>query len=113
MARTPSKFQVLLTPGAENDLEAIYDTIAEYDCVANADHVLDQLTKAAESLSRFPERGSFPKELIALGIKAYRQTVFKPYRVVYRIYGAQVIIHLIADSRRDMQSILRRRLLGM
>jgi toxin ParE1/3/4 len=63
-------------------------------------------------LSRFPERGSHPKELLALGIKEYRQARFKPYRMIYRISGSQVIVYLIADGRRDMQSVLARRLLG-
>jgi len=112
MAGGPSQFEVLLTAGAEQDLEAIHDYIAEFDCVANANYVLDQLMAVVESLSRSPERGSYPKELIALGIKEYRQTSFKPYRVIYRVAGAQVIIYVIADGRRDMQSVLARRLLG-
>jgi toxin ParE1/3/4 len=106
------RFEVLLTQGAEQDLEAIHDYISEFDCVANANHVLDELMKVAESLSRFPERGSYPKELVTLGIKEYRQKFFKPYRVIYRIAGSQVVIYLIADGRRDMQSVLAKRLLG-
>lgn len=113
MTTTPGKFQVLLTEGSEQDLEAIHDYIAEYDCLVNANYVLDQLMEVVESLSRFPERGSYPKELVALGIKEYRQTSFKPYRVIYRVQGSQVIIYLIADGRRDMQSVLARRLLGV
>lgn len=112
MPGATAKFEVLLTEGAEQDLEAIYDYISEFDCVANANYVLDQLMELVEKLSRFPERGSYPKELVALGIKEYRQTSFKPYRVVYRVAGSQVIIYLIADGRRDMQSVLARRLLG-
>jgi len=112
MAGAPATFEVMLTAGAEQDLEAIHDHIAEFDCVANANHVLDALTDVVESLSKFPERGSYPKELVGLGIKEYRQTFFKPYRVVYRVTGSQVIIYLIADGRRDMQSVLVRRLLG-
>jgi toxin ParE1/3/4 len=112
MSGTPAKFEVLLTHGAEQDLEAIHDYICEFDCVANANHVLDALMKVVESLSRFPERGSHPKELVSLGVKEYRQTFFKPYRVIYRVAGSQVIIYLIADGRRDMQSVLARRLLG-
>ena len=112
MAGAPAKFEVLLTEGAEQDLEAIHDYISEFDCVANANFVLDELMAVVESLSTFPERGSYPKELIGLGIKEYRQTIFKPYRVIYRITGSQVIIYLIADGRRDMQSLLARRLLG-
>ena len=112
MAGTPAKFEVLLTEGAEQDLESIHDYIAEFDCITNANYVLDQLMKVVESLSRLPERGSYPRELLALGIKEYRQTLFKPYRVIYRVGGNQVIIYLIADGRRDMQSVLARRLLG-
>lgn len=112
MAGTSAKFEVLLTEGAEQDLEAIHDYISEFDCVANANYVLDELMVVAASLSKFPERGSYPKELVGLGIKEYRQTFFKPYRLIYRITGNQVIIHLIADGRRDMQSVLARRLLG-
>jgi toxin ParE1/3/4 len=74
--------------------------------------VLDQLMAVVQSLSPFPERGSYPKELVALGIKEYRHTSFKPYRAIYRVTGSQVIIYLIADGRRDMQSVLARRLLG-
>lgn len=112
MAGTPARFEVLLTEGAEQDLASIHDYIAEFDCVANANHVLDELTDVVESLSKFPERGSYPKELVGLGIKEYRQTHFKPYRVIYRLAGSQVIIYLIADGRRDMQAVLARRLLG-
>jgi toxin ParE1/3/4 len=112
MAGKPAKFEVLLTDGAEQDLEAIHDYISEFDCVANANHLLDALMEVVQSLSRFPERGSYPKELVGLGIKEYRQTFFKPYRLIYRVTGSQVIIYLIADGRRDMQSVLARRLLG-
>jgi toxin ParE1/3/4 len=112
MTGTPAKFEVLLTEGAEQDLEAIHDYISEFDCVANANYVLDEVMGVVESLSRFPERGSYPKELVGLGIKEYRQTFFKPYRVIYRVTGRQVIIYLIADGRRDMQTVLARRLLG-
>jgi toxin ParE1/3/4 len=68
--------------------------------------------EVVKGLANFPERGSYPKELVALGIKEYRQTAFKPYRVIYRVVGSQVVIYLIVDGRRDMQSVLARRLLG-
>jgi len=112
MAGHQKRYEVLLTQGAEQDLESIHDYICQFDCVANANYVLDQLTKLVVGLAQFPERGNYPKELIALGIKEYRQTAFKPYRVVYRVLGSQVVIYLIVDGRRDMQSVLARRLLG-
>jgi hypothetical protein len=59
-----------------------------------------------ESLAEQPERGTHPRELVNLGIREYRQVFFKPYRVIYRVMGERVIIYLIADGRRDMQTLL-------
>jgi len=112
MVGRPTRYEVLLTQGAEQDLESIHDYISEFDSVANANHVLDRLMEVVERLAQFPERGGYPKELVEVGIKEYRQTAFKPYRVIYRVLGSQVVIYLIVDGRRDMQSVLARRLLG-
>ena len=105
-------YKVLLSRSAERDFEEIYNYIAENDTQGNADHVLDKLMEVAETLAAFPERGSYPKELLALGIREYRQAHFKPYRVIYRVIGKQVLIYMIADGRRDMQTLLSRRMLG-
>jgi toxin ParE1/3/4 len=111
MARKSGRYEVLLTEGAERDIESIYDYIIESDSAASAGYVLDRWMEVVESLREFPERGSYPKELVALGIKEYRQIMFKPYRVIYRVLKSQVVIYLLVDGRRDMQSVLARRLL--
>lgn len=112
MAGKPAKFRILLTDGAERDLDALHDYVIRSDGVPQGHRLLDQLMKAVDSLRSFPERGSHPRELTALGIKEYRQILFKPYRVIYRVTGQQVIVYLVVDGRRDMQSLLARRLLG-
>jgi toxin ParE1/3/4 len=107
-----TRFEVLLTADASSDLEELYDYIAAHDAPAKAEHVLERIGKVMETLATFPERGSHPKELLALGVRDYRQTFFKPYRVIYRVIGERVYVYLIADGRRDMQALLQRRLLG-
>lgn len=107
-----ASYEVLLTDGADRDLESIYDYIAEFDCPESASYVLDQLLEVVDTLAAFPERGSHPKELDVLGVREYRQVFFKPYRVIYRVMESSVLIYLIVDGRRDMQSVLSRRLLG-
>jgi len=106
------RYEALITQGAERDLEEIYDHIAEFDSPEKAEYVLSRLLEVAERLATFPDRGPHPKELQALGIREYRQTYFKPYRLIYRVLGKQVFIYLIADGRREMQSLLAGRLLG-
>jgi len=106
------KYQVVLTHDAERDLEEIHSYISNNDGTGNADHVLDQLLKITDNLTSFPAKGAYLEELRTLGIQEYRQTFFKPYRVIYRIHDEQVVIYVIADGRRDMQTLLSRRLLG-
>lgn len=106
------RYQVLLTDRAERDLESIRDYIAESGSPANADRVLDAVLDVVETLERFPERGSHPRELLALGYEEYRQIIHKPWRIFYRIIGNRVYIALIADGRRDMRTLLAQRLLG-
>ncbi|MGL4860531.1 MAG: type II toxin-antitoxin system RelE/ParE family toxin [Enterobacteriaceae bacterium] len=103
---------LFLTRDTEADMDDLYDFIAEHDSIEQADYVLDQLLSTTDTLVNLPEKGDIPKELQALGIREYRQTFFKPYRIIYRIIGRQVVIFVIVDSRRDKLTLLTRRLLG-
>lgn len=105
------RFRVLLAEDAERDIEDIYRYIADHDSVSNADRVLAALEGACERLSEMPERGNIPKELAGLGITDYREMHYKPYRIIYRITGGDVVVYCVVDGRRDMQSFLERRLL--
>ena len=105
-------FAVLLTNDAAKDLDDIYNYISLHDSPQKANHVLERFEKVCSSLSEFPERGAYPKELLALGIREYRETFFKPYRIIYRVIENIVTVLLIADGRRDMQSLLQQRLLN-
>ncbi|MCE2946611.1 MAG: type II toxin-antitoxin system RelE/ParE family toxin [bacterium] len=111
MSRGAGPYPVLLTRGAEQDLESIHAYLCETDSPASARRLLDRLMDVVDGLARFPERGAYPKELAALGIRDYRQAVFKPWRVVYRVIGDRVVVYLIVDGRRDMQAVLAKRLL--
>ena len=106
------RYEVLITPGAERDLAEVIEYSAEHDAPAKADQVLGKLLVAIDGLSMLPERGAPPKELLALGMRDFRQVSFKPYRVIYRVMSAQVFILVIADGRRDLQAVLARRLLS-
>ena len=104
-------FTVLLTEDAAADLEDIYSYISEHDSPRKAEHVLDRIEKKFISLNEQPERGVYPKELIAIGIRDFHEIFFKPYRIIYGVDGENVFVYLIADGRRDMQTLLQRRLL--
>jgi toxin ParE1/3/4 len=102
---------VLLTGGAARDLEDIYEYVSRHDGPVNAEKLLDKIENILNSLTQSPERGVYPKELIELGIRQYRELFFKPYRIIYKAIGDSIYILLIVDGRRDMQAVLQRRLL--
>lgn len=104
-------FQIFLTDSAAKDLEELYDYIASHDAPGKADYVLDQIEKAFSSLCENPKRGGYPKELLAIGLREYREIFFNPYRIIYRIVTENVYVMVIADGRRDMQTLLQQRLL--
>jgi toxin ParE1/3/4 len=112
MAAEPVRFAVLLTQSAARDVESIYEYLCESDGEANADKVVAALDVAVESLAKFPSRGSHPMEMLRLGINEYRQVFVGPYRMIYRVAERRVYVYLVADGRRDMQSLLAKRLLG-
>ena len=103
--------RVRIVEEAEYDLLEIFEFIATNDSLVNAENVLDQLENLCLSLESEPLRGHTPPELDAIGVKAYREVHFKPYRVIYEVIGREVYIHCIVDGRRDMQKLLERRLL--
>ncbi len=104
-------FSVQLTDDAARDLEELCDYVERRDAPGRAEHVLERIEKVFDSLSAHPHRGNYPKELLDIGIREYREVFFKPYRVIYRVMESDVYVLLIADGRRDMQTLLQRRLL--
>lgn len=106
------RYAVELTEGALLDLDDIADYIARHDGPDRAEYVARGLEKAYASLSVFPDRAAYRRELLDIGIRDFRETHFKPYRIIYRVYACKVVVFLIADGRRDMQALLSRRLVG-
>ena len=70
-------FLVQLTDDAVRDLEEICDYIGQHDAPGKADHVLKQIEQAFSSLAKHPRRGNYPKELLDIGIREYREIFFQ------------------------------------
>ena len=108
---TAARFDVVLTAGAETDLEAIHDYFINQGAVEAAGKLLDDFLTMIATLETFPARRAMPKELEVIGMHNYRQILLGPYRVVYRVTGTRVIVTVIIDGRRDLKALLEQRLL--
>jgi toxin ParE1/3/4 len=102
--------QVHLAPQAILDIEEIHGYILVKEGLGPASKVLDGLQKSVLGLSRTPQRGHFPPELEGLGLTDIREIHFKPYRIVYQVRERLVHALVVADGRRDFQSLLSLRL---
>ncbi len=105
-------FTILFTDDAERDLEEIEAYIVLHDSAGKAEQVVVRIERTVANLAEAPDRGAHPPELLALGIRDFQEVFCKPCRIVHEIGDDTVTVVLIADGRRDMQSLLQRRLLG-
>lgn len=106
------RYTVHLTNGATQDIRDIHNYIATHDSKSKAKRIIRSIDSECRRLEETPNRGSRPKEFLALGVHQFRQIFFKSYRIIYHVSGDNVYIVLIADGRRDMQSLLQQRLLS-
>ena len=106
------RYAVELTRGARRDIDDILDYVASRESVDRALHVADMIEAALASLATFPNRGAHPREMLDLGHREFRQAITGPFRIIYTVVGARVVVLLVADGRRDMRTLLNWRLLG-
>lgn len=107
-----AELNVKLTRSATLDLAQIQDYLLRASGVPIAETVLTEFKDLTASLQVNPERGSYPRELSDLGIRSYRELYSYRYRIIYKIQQQSVYVSLVADGRRDMQTLLQQRLLS-
>ena len=105
-------YSIYLTRHAAGDMDDIYEYVALNDVYGKADRLIENIEIVIASLSENPHRGSFPRELTSIGIKAFREVFSGPYRIIYQVIEHSVFVMLVTDGRRDMQRLLQRRLLS-
>jgi toxin ParE1/3/4 len=106
-----SAFSVFLLSGAKLDLLQLHTYVTLNDSREKADRLIDDLQRMCSRLTTMPERGRIPPELERIGIREFREIIFKPYRIIYSVLKSQVFVYCILDGRRDLQDLLEERLL--
>ena len=86
----PRTYRVDVTRTAERDLAAIHAFIARENPAAAAAW-LDTIERNIETLERWPRRCPIIPEAAELAVE-YRHLVHAPYRTIFRVAGARVII---------------------
>jgi len=66
-----------------------------------------QLQDTIAQIRQFPDSGHLPAELEGF-VDAFRQVLSGKNRIIYQVRGDTVFIHLVIDTRRDLQALLQR-----
>jgi plasmid stabilization system protein ParE len=104
-------YTVKWTATAGQDLDSIIGFIAE-DRLDEAVKILERIRKKAGGLYVLPERGRVVPELKEQGIVLYREVIFAPWRIIYRISDQIVYVLAVFDARRNLEDILLERFVG-
>ena len=104
-------YEVYLTEEAGIDLEEIAEYVEFHDSKERADYLYEKLKESILKLEVLPRRGRVVPELLEVGVKEYREIIYKPYRILYFTAWKRVIVHAVFDGRRGIEELLSRRLL--
>ncbi len=74
--------------------------------------ILDEIERAAAQVPLLPLCGRVVPEPAVFGIRNYRQIVYSPWRIIYRVAGRQVFWSAVLDRCRHLEDILPARLLS-
>jgi len=105
----PKRYSVYFAESAVRDLEEIARFVA-VESPANARRLVERLRDRSRGLGTLPERGRIVPELAAFGIRAFREIVVRPYRIIYRPRDRDVLVLAVFDGRRDLEDVLLERL---
>ncbi|MGD0938617.1 MAG: type II toxin-antitoxin system RelE/ParE family toxin [Terracidiphilus sp.] len=102
----PATFQ--LTPRALNDLDDIWEYIAE-DSISAANPVESAILTACYSLARHPMLGSRRREITPLPVRFWAVTRYPNFIVVYRPETKPLQVVAIVHGKRNIPALLDER----
>jgi toxin ParE1/3/4 len=104
------EYQVVFSESARKDLFDLYYFVAMNDSFEKADKLRVFLEEKCSTLYHLPYRGLKIKEIYEERPDIL-QLIARPYTIIYKVVGSDVIILAIIDGRMEMQKVLEARLL--
>ena len=103
--------KVVILESAEHDLKELRNYIVKNFSLKTWQNTYDKIKEFIRNLKTFPYTGSIPEEIEKLNLSHYRQVISGMNRIIYEVRQDTLYIHIIVDGRRDLTSLLTRRLL--
>jgi len=103
--------KIIILESAEHDLKELRNYIVKNFSLKTWQNTYDKIKEVIRNLKTFPYTGSIPEEIEKLNLSQYRQVISGMNRIIYEVRQDTLYIHIIVDGRRDLTSLLTRRLL--
>lgn len=92
--------------GAEEDLKELRRYLIKRFGKGTWSDAYGKIKTSVRGLQTFPLAGSIPEEFVDLGLGQYRQVISGMNRIIYEVGDEVLYIHIVCDTRRDMQTLL-------
>jgi toxin ParE1/3/4 len=109
MAQTKFKLQILAE--AQEDTKDLRRYILRSFGAETWKQTSTQLVVTFGNIRRFPHSGYVPAELSDFGGLNFREALSGQNRVIYEVRDDMIYIHVVTDTRRDLRTLLQKRLL--
>lgn len=107
------RLEILWSSSAVRDLDEILEHLAREASVDTALQRYEEIRQRIATLTRHPRRCRRVPELEEIGIREFRELIFPPHRIFFRLNGPRVHLLGILDARRDLEEILLQRALDL
>jgi len=103
--------QVVLLKSAEQYLKQLKSYMIKQFGFTTWQASYQKIQESIHFIQTFPQSGKIPEELEKLNLYQYRQVISGINRIIYEIRQQTIYIHIICDTRKDMNALLMQRLL--
>ncbi|MGU7784752.1 type II toxin-antitoxin system RelE/ParE family toxin [Burkholderia sp. PU8-34] len=103
--------RVVILRSAEADLKYLKRYIQSNFGVETWQATYSKIKDAIAVIQSYPNRGWIPEELVNINLTQFRQVIAGMNRIIYEVRGDVAYIHIVCDTRKDLKSLLMRRLL--
>jgi plasmid stabilization system protein ParE len=105
--------KIIWTQNALNDMQDIREHLKANESPAFAKKVTQEILAEVNSLKEWGKKGTFVPELEDLHLTTHRQLLAGQHRIIVeRGHDDRVYVHVIAHTSRDLEALIRRRLLN-
>jgi toxin ParE1/3/4 len=104
--------RAVLLDGAQGDIRELRQYLIKLFGQSTWQPSYESVKATIRTLTTYPESGGTPPELIELGLTQYRQALCGTNRIIYEVQADVLYIHIVCDTRRDLHTLLARRLLS-